>query len=311
MIQALHTSHPYCNQLHILLVHIINSGIRTRQLTEMAYEWCSLEWEDHPFIGSKHPLLLSLEIGFHHVVPDQWIEYGLIHTEHHQQLANIAFSSGDGDAVADLLCAWTSKSSYTDSYPSLGTCAEYLIDLHSLHPFSQRLRQYIIYAVVLIGYEPFEQAGLEGFVGLLNDLQVYTEHTEHAGKWAMILLDTIQSSEGIKDLSLTYYEWLVDLAASWYYMMRLNAYNPGIMVSLEKAGEWDKLMCWVAVVWMVWPPWDGKTTEEDLEHTMLSLFHQQPDSIQMLERKLGSWGRSESFQRISKWVCEQAQQTAQ
>ena len=85
------------------------------------------------------------------------------------------------------------------------------------------------------------------------------------------------------------------------------------MVSLENAEAWDKLMCWVAVVWMVWPPGDGQTTEEDLEHAMLSLLHQKSDSIQELEGKISRWGsgRIESFQRISERVCEQAQQATQ
>jgi len=91
----------------------------------------------------------------------------IIHTEHHQKMANAVFSSGGCEEIADLLCAWTSRSSSHIPYPQLKICAEHLIGLHHLHPFSSRLQSYIIYAIRLIGYQQFE-----GFIGLLNDLQV-------------------------------------------------------------------------------------------------------------------------------------------
>ena len=315
MTKAIHTSHPYSNQIQIFLIDLRNSGIQTRQLTEMAYEWCSLVWGDRVILtGEKHPLLLSLEIGFRHIGPrGRWIEAKLTHKEQHQKLAGIVFGSWDGEAVADLLHAWTSEGEFHHPYPALKICAEYLVNLHTLYPFSPRLRQSIIHTVELIGYQPFEQAGVEVFIGLLNDLQVCPEDVVHVGEWTKILLGTIQSSKGVEYLSLTYYRWLVALVHSWPCVMENNTYNPSIMVYLENAGEWDKLLCWVAVVWIVWPPGDGQTTEEDLKHAMFSLLYQQSDSIQELGGMIGRWGsgRIESFQQISKWVCEQVQQAAE
>jgi len=55
------------------------------------------------------------------------------------------------------------------------------------------------------------------------------------------------------------------------------------MVFLQDAKEWDKLACWISVVWMIWPPEDGGATEEDLENVMLSLLHQQPGALQKVE----------------------------
>ena len=81
----------------------------------------------------------------------------LIHTEHHQKLADIVFGSGNGKAITDLLCAWTSKGSSYTLYPQLKICAEYLTDLHHLYPFSSRLRSHIMDAIGHIGYQWFEQ----------------------------------------------------------------------------------------------------------------------------------------------------------
>jgi len=139
MIQAIHTSHPNCNHLKIPLSHLQKSKIQTSQLSEMAYEWCSVICKNYSTLnGAEALLLLSLRIGFHDINPKEK-QIKLIHTEHHQKLANIAFGSGDGEAIIDLLSAWTSESSSHTLYPQLKICAKYLTDLHYLYPFSSRL----------------------------------------------------------------------------------------------------------------------------------------------------------------------------
>lgn len=259
--------------------------------------------------------LLSLKIGFYSPDPKtRWMGTELTHTEHHQELAKVVFESWDSEAITNLLCAWTSESSSHKPYPSLKICAEYLIGLHYFYPFSPRLRQYIIYAVELIGYEPFEQAGVERFVGLLNDLQVCTKETEYAGNWAMILLGIIKSG-GTEYLSLMYYEWMVELAAYWSDEAKKNIYNPSIMTSLESNGEWDKLKCWIVVAWIIWPPEGGQTTVEALEHVIVLLSHQQPGAVQELEEQMREWHRKwlwtgvpESFLQVCKHMHDEAAQ---
>ena len=313
MIQAIYTSHPNCKQLQILLSHLQKSKIQTSQLTEMAYEWCSVIHENYSILkGAKALLFLSLEIGFRHVNPKRK-QIKLIHTEHHQKLANIVFSSGVSEAITDLLCAWTSKSSSNTPYPQLKMCAEHLIGLH-LHPFSSRLRSHIIYAIRLIGYKQFEQVGVEGFIRLLNDLHVCAKDLDiGVVAWLRLLLDTIKSSEGIHHLSCSYWELLVGLIAHWSRWLRTSTYSPHIMISLQDAKEWDKLTCWIGVVWMVWPPESGRTTKEDLEHVMLSLFHQQPGALQKLEEHMEQWSKAQSSNEIPKsfeQICKQAHDKA-
>jgi len=317
MAVAIQTSHPWCQKLQDLLRCLSKSGTQTTHLTEMAYEWCSVVYENYSSLeDGEELLLLSLEIGFRHLNPEYpRISAKLTHTEYHIQLAEIVFESEDGEAIADLLHAWTSTSSSHEPYTSLNICAKYLIGLHHLHPFSSRLRQLIIYAIPLIGYQEFKQVGFEGFVELLDDLQVHVEVTDVEGKWPRFLLDIIQSSEGIQNLSPLYWELLVRFAVSQSWVLEDSTYSPHTMISLKEAEEWDKLECWMGVVWMSWPPKGGKTTEEDLGPMTLSLFHQQPGAVQKLEKWMEQWADGwrqipESFQQICKQAHDEAAQEA-
>jgi len=304
MAQAINTSHSLCNPLPELLERLCNSKSQSKQLTEMAYGWCSLICENCSTLqGAGDLLLLSLEAGFRLIGPGKSVGAALIHTEHHQELANIVFNSWDGEAIADLLCAWTSES----HYPQLKILAEHLVGLHHLYPFSPRLRSHTIDAIGLIGYQQFEQVGVEGFVGLLNDLQVCAEDNVRGFGWAGILLDTIKSPEGIQYLSHSYWKLVVGRAAYWSDELGTSTYSPYTMVSLVDAKEWDKLKCWITIVWLVWPPEGGETTEKDLENVMFSLFHQQPGTLQELEEEIEQWSKEwswvqipESFERICK-----------
>jgi len=155
MVQAINTSHSLCVILPELLERLCNSKSQSKQLTEMAYEWCSVICENYSTLeDAKDLLLLSLETGFRYIDPtESWIEAQLIHTVHYEKLVNVVFSSGDGEAIADLLCAWTSWSSSHVPYPQLKICTEYLIGLHHLYPFSSRLQLYTICAVGFVEYQ--------------------------------------------------------------------------------------------------------------------------------------------------------------
>ena len=310
IVQAIQTSNPNYNQVRRLISYIQNSGIQTKQLTEMVYDLCSLVCKNYSALKyRKSTLLLCLEIGFRHLDhTEQWIEAKLVHTEHHQKLAEIVFGKKDGEAIADLICAWTSGSNSHDPYPLPQIYARYLTGLGPQCQSSPRLRECVIYVVRFVADQPLEQAEAGELVGLLNDLQMCGD-MDTGLEWLKILLDVIQCSAKPQCLSHSYWELLLNHAAYWADYPGLRTYNPDVMTILEGSEEWDKLKCWIGVVWIMWPPGSGVTTEEELKSVMLSLSHQNPDVIQELEKQMeqfhSKWSQveiPESFQQI----CKQA-----
>ena len=294
---------------------LVDLDTRPVCLTEIAYDWCAVIYENRQSLNGWEGLLLTcLEIGFRHLDPrGPSIAPTLTHTEHHLGMVDIVFESQNGDAIADLLHSWTIGRSL--HIPS-DTCVERLVCLHNLVPFSSRLRRLVIRSVQLVDYEGFEGVGMERFVGLLNHLRVAAEDIDHEYDWARLLLSTIKSFEGTRLLSQWYWESLVELVISRKMWLRYEiTYNPQIMVFLTEAQEWNKLECWMGTVWMSWPPEADGITEEDLSSSMLLLFRQRPGAFQKLERWMERWSQMrnesnivrESFQRI----CKQAQEATQ
>ena len=317
--QAFYTSHSSCSQVQYLLNHIRNSGIRTKQLTEMVYELCSLVCEGHSALEyRKSTILLCLEIGFRHLnQTEEWIEAELFHTEHHQKLAEIVIGEKDAEAIADLIYAWSSRSNSHEPYPSLQIYTGYLTGLGNLYQSSPRLRKCAIYVVQLIVDQPLEQLEIVEFVGLLNDVQIHRGGIHNPFHWLRTLLHIIQCSAEPQCLSHSYWELLLEYAANWPDDPIPESYNPDVMVTLEGSKEWDKLKCWIGVVWIKWLPGGGVTTEEELGQVMLSLSQQKPEAIQELGKQMEQFSKipwvkiPESFH----WICEQtynniAQQSA-
>jgi hypothetical protein len=260
-------------------------------------------------------LLVCLEIGFRHLDPQRrYIGAKLTHTEHHRWMVDVVFKSQESEVIADLLHAWTARDPFPDpADPLLGLCAGHLVGLHYLMPFSSRLRRFVILSVDLIGYEGFKRVGVERFVGLLNHLHVTVEDMDYEITWGVLLLETLQTSEGVQRLSIWYWELLVELQLRSWPLQDTFGYNPQIVTFVVEAQEWSKLECWMAIIWMVWPPEVGRITEEDLCRSMLLLFQQRPGAFQKLERWMERWSRKtgkdipESFQRI----CREAREAVQ
>ena len=301
---------------HTFILHILRDLIKleTRPvcLTGIAYDWCSTICKNRQSPGDWEGLLLvSLEIGFRHLdFRDPDIRVNFTNTKHHPELVDVVFKSQESEVIADLLQAWTCYSAHA----LLGLCARPLVGLYNLVPFSPRLRRLIIRSVEFIGCKGFEEVGVERFVELLNHLCVTVEDMDSQSKWGKLLLDTLQASEGARCLFHWYWELLVELAILWSRSLQDKfAYSPQIVTFLVEAQEWSKLECWMAIVWMIWPPEAGGITEEDLDHSVLLLFRQQSDAVQKLEQWMERWSQSnykttpESFQRI----CRQAQEAAQ
>ena len=260
-------------------------------LTAAAYEWRSVICENYPRLaGGKTLLFRSLEIGFSH-------------TEHHQRMVDTVFDSQNDEVIADLLHAWTSRDDSNEPPPSLGVDAKHLV---GLRPSSQELRQLVIRAVGSIGYQGFEQVGVEGFFGLLDHLHAGVEDMDDKEGWATLLLDTIQSPDDVPPLPHPYWESLAELSVSESQRLEGVAWKSDVMESLENNLEWDKLEAWMGIVWMVWPK-VGSTTE-DVRGVMLSLFHQRPGAIQKLEQWLERWseGHGNTVPETFEEICRQA-----
>ena len=221
---------------------------------------------------------------------------------YHQQLVDIVFENGDDEFIADLLHAWTSTSESHDLRPSLSACAKHLV---YLQPASERLRRLAIRSVELIGYQEFEEVGVEQFAGLPDDIHVSVEDMDNKNEWAL-LLDVLKSAEGIRHLSHPYWELLGELATLCSWRLGGDVRSSLVMMLLEDDQEWGKLECGIGIVWMVWPPETVGVTGEDVERIMFSLFHRQPGAIQKLERQIEHWSEEnkydipEPFQRICK-----------
>ena len=285
----------------------------------MAYEWCSVMCENLRFFKDRESLLLlPLEIGFRHLDTDtrgRRTDFLLTHTEHHRGLVDVVFGSNDGEAIADLLHAWTAEQQYYfRTHALLDICTEHLVDLHHRVSFSPRLRRLVIHSVEVLNYNGFEEVGMGRFVGLLNHLHVTFKDTKNPLRWTMLLLDTLRSSEAIQHLSLYYWELLVELTILIPPSRNQLSYNPQITISLTEAQEWDKLECWIKTICIVWLSWDVRTMEEDLERAMLMLFRKRPGAFQGLKTWVERWGGGwyndvpEIFKRIRNQASEAAQQ---
>ena len=323
IVSALKTAHPQSGLIPHVLLYLTKLETRSRRLTEMAYEWCSLIYENRQSRKDWESLILySLEIGFRHFDPqDLWIRAELTHTEHHREFVEVVFKQKESEAIADLLQAWTIRGIVDDNQAGmlgtvgndqvdalLGICAGHLVGLHSLAPLSPRLRRLVIRSIQLIGYKGFEEVGVGRFIDLLNHLHVDFKDVDFG--WMLILLDTIKSLEGARDLSIQSWELLVELPIAFPFWLptlseKIPRHTPQVMASLLETREWDKLECWMGVVWMVWSPETDATTE-DVEHAMVSLFRQRPGAVQKLTQWMERWSKSsgnevpEAFERICK-----------
>ena len=223
-------------------------------------------------------------------------------------MIDTVFDSQNDEVIADLLHAWTFRDDSNEPPPSLGVDAKHLV---GLQPSSQELRQLVIRAVGSIGYQEFEQAGVEGFVGLLDHLHAGVEDMDDKEGWATLLLDTIQSFDDVPPLPHPYWESLAELSVSESQQLEGVAWNPDVMESLKSNLKWDKLEAWMGIVWMVWPP-ETVSTMEKVRDVMLPLFHKRSGAIQKLERWMERWSerRGRTVPESFKQICEGARPEA-
>ena len=290
-----------------MLVDLAGWEQRPGCLTTMAYGWCSVIFENHSRLADGTRLLsLSLQIAFCHLDPRR---PQIPTTEHHQRMVDLVFESGDEEAIADLLHSWTCHSDSHQPSPSLGMCAGHLIGSHYS---SQKLRRLVIRSIELIEPQEFEGIGVAEFCRSLDHLCVGVEDVDREDRWSNLLMCIIQRPEGVRCLSHPYWELLVASSLSGSLQSGGVTWNPDITVNLEDSQEWGKLECWMGIVWMLWPPETGVTTEADLGRVSVSLFRRRPGSVRKLgQRLVDQWrearpdGVPESFRRICDRACRE------
>jgi hypothetical protein len=118
--------------------------------------------------------------------------------------------------------------------------------------------------------------GFEGvagsFVELLNHLHISVEDMDWQIKWISILVEIIQSAEGVRHLAVHVWDLLAELTTEYSRTFEDRVtYDPHVTEFLLDAQEWEKLECWLGVVWMVWLPETGDVTE-DVESATNLLF---------------------------------------
>jgi len=147
----------------------------------------------------------------------------------------------------------------------------------------------------------------------LDHLHITVGDVDVGVGWMSILLGVIQSPEGAQRLSHWYWELLVELIVSLPWCLGSKV-TRGLSVaeSLVEAQEWDKLKCWIGVVWMSLPRVEGRP-EEDLENPMVLLFRQRPGAAQKLGKWIERWSQHWSTGILGRFeqTCKRAHEEAQ
>lgn len=246
-------------------------------LAVKAYEWCPLVWERG--WTEADIFLLPLEIGLRHLDPSkplEWQEEDTVdphHIKYSKELLKMVFTSGDYQAIADLLQALTIKSRGLDSYTVLRRCTSHIVSLDKSEISSlQRLRRLVIRSVEVTGYEEFKGAEPGRFIELLNHLRVSTKDVDSPHEWVSMLVKTIQTPEEIPPLDLHVWQFLHSITTLEGRQLWFE-YKPEVMSSLRDAGEWGKLECWLVFVWNLrFSIGGGDIQTGELENSTRSLF---------------------------------------
>ena len=210
--------------------------------------------------------------------------------------------SNNPGAVSDLV--WASLMFDETGALGFSICADYIIDRRGsiTEPSSYHLRSFLAHHLKTMPPWVFPMPeGRGGFVEVLSALHIGVEKwgMVHRWLWKVTLLETIQFVEA-RCLALHSWKFLAEFATTG--PSPAATYNPDITISLMNAQEWDKLECWVGIVWMECPPELGNLGKE-LEDAMEALEKERPGA---LRKRMEQWSKicgndlPESFQQ----TCE-------
>ena len=291
IVPALKSPHPQYELIRGLLFTLTQLETRPLELAEVAYDWCAMIWKNRQsYEDWTTPILLSLEVGFRHIRPSGAnMVPPFSRTEYHQGVHDLVLDSKNIEAITDL--AWASF-----AFEGSGQLGLKIVDRvvnrpgGVTEPFPRDLGRIFARCMEFLGLEALEYVEKQRFVELLNCLDIDFKDQGRMGRrdaWAAILLEIIQSPDGAQHLAIQFWEFLVEIIVAGHGSRA--AYNPGVALTyLVDGNEWDKLECWLGIVWMLWPPESGNVPKV-LEDTMKSLFQQQPDAVQRLTQRMEQW----------------------
>ena len=330
-ISVLNTAHPRRTIIWDMLHGFSKLEVDRQDFTRMAHRWCVAILKNREGCDNWRSLVtLSLQIGFRRVderFPTTYLDLTL--TEDHQELFDAVLSSNDSEAIADLLQAFTVEDSPNGpAHTSCHICALSIFDLHNrvTVPSSPRLRRLFARSISQIGFERLEEVGVGAgnFVELLNHFHTNGEELDPKIASDLLLMGAFQSPEGVQHLVLQCWESLVEVIILFPWRLSLGVFLPGspetdpqpynscVTTSLLDEQEWDKLECWIGVVWMTWPP-ETDDVNVDLKCAMVPLFRQRPGAIRKLTEWVERWSkeRNEPVPASFYQTCEQAREETQ
>ena len=305
IITAILPSHLHHTLLPGLLLELVKWDARPYHLRTAAYEWCSAICEEHPNLeDAKEILFCSLEVGSRGLDLELLGEdAGRVLTKHHQRIFDIVFKYGDDEVIGDFLYAWTSSDPSRIPDESRNTCARYLVGL-DMTSASQRLRKLVTRSVEFAGGRKCEQAGVEDFIVLLDNLDVGIHDMRSPAEWLQILIHLVRSPDGRRSLPRRYLELMVELAILGFQPWDpIN--EPPIMPPFKEEREWDVLEYWMGFTWVAVHPTIDEIPE-GLERVTLSLFRQRPEAVQKFEQWLQRSYFPSSRIECLRWICDRA-----
>ena len=268
---------------------------------EQGYGWCLMIWKNREsYEGWETLVLLSLEVGLrnYYTSPIGIRDVPFTGGELHQGVHDTVLKSNNSEAVTDLV--WASLMFDKTGGLGLSICADYIIDRRGriTEPSSQHLRSFFTDHVARMGSWAFLVEGRERSAEVLNTVHIGVEEagTWERFSWSETLVDIIEFAEA-RCLTLHAWKFLAKFmttgrpGGSWY--------NPDITISLMNAQEWDKLECWVDIVWVAFPP-EIDNVAKELEDAMEALEKERPGALRKrVERWSETWGKDlpESFQQ--------------
>ena len=98
--------------------------------------------------------------------------------------------------------------------------------------------------------------------------------------WCAILMEIIWSTEA-QHLAIHSWKFLAELVIQAY--LRRTTYHSDVTTSLMDAQEWDKLECWVGIVWMAC---SLELVGKELEDAMEALEKERPGA---LRKRMERW----------------------